>query len=155
MKKPKKGRPPGKGRRWWKDLTTEERFAAIAPYFANEIEWPNHAIQRELGLSVGTVAGIKRRWKEKQAATAKRSHPVTPRLAEIPTVASEKLEHGGAGVSFTSDPVRARVTHERRKIAASEEMGCSYVGPDRKRCPYEPSGEPPDPDRCTLHVRVR
>lgn len=120
--------PSGRGKRWWNSLTPEER--KLHTYWRFFAKHRNVEIMSALGLSVGTVAGMKRRWVESGSPENALSE------TQAGTVDLPQKPARITGINPEHPP------SEKRKFTTVESQLCDYVGPDDNR-------------RCALLWQVR
>lgn len=89
--------PVGKGKRWWGKLSREARELHTDWRFEANLKNPkvhrNMDIQDALGVSVGTIAGMKNRWRKQrdEKSIQQRADPIPEIEPTAPLVPSELL----------------------------------------------------------------
>jgi len=130
--------PNGKGKRWWTKLPLAERQLHTDWRF--KAGHRNADVMAALGLSVGTVSGIKRIWREREEKSpgsdmAPPSAPPPPEPEQpVPEVPETKETVVPEQLPTRSDPGKPKSL----KLATSEATQCGYRDPtDRMRCARE------------------
>ncbi len=156
MAKTRKTKATGRGERWWKNLTDDEKRKHTDWRF--DAGHRNNKVMDDLGLSVGTVAGIKRRWRERieaseqaakmeqRAASKKPAVPKQPARAPDtpePPITQEQPKMTDTRFVATEKP-------RRPKMAASEKTQCDHNVDGR--CGLEYTVRKRDGNYCDKHA---
>ena len=139
--------PDGKGKRWWTRLTPNERRLHTDWRF--DAGHKNSDVMAALGLSVGTVSGIKRIWRERKevsGGTAGAPAPTPPKPPEPPAPEPQPpIPPAPIPSPAPSEPKKERVEPVSRTLAASEKTSCVHKDEKGRRCGYAPL---PDSTSC-------
>lgn len=139
-------RATGKGKRWWHALSEADKKKHS--FWRFDAGHSNSKVMADLGLSVGTVSGIKRRWTESSTAQEPADQALPAASAHISETPPEP------SVQAPVQLPEVKVDPSELKFTASEWLACNHFVEPHKQCGYLGTEQKKTGRYCKKHAHL-
>jgi hypothetical protein len=160
--------PGGKGKTWWKNLSNADK--ELHTFWRFEAGHRNNEVMAALDLSVGTVAGMKNRWRTQKDAkeraakkAARKSRRAAKKTADVmqPThepdtpvmqpVQESNMQMAKSYGDLIHEPEGDPSPGFLGRMTSSWQKQCGHVGDDNRQCGFHFTFRRGEEKRCNVH----